>query len=600
MLKSINISVSAYGLAYSPDGNELATAGYGVWLIDPRTGAASEWPAAADEIDSGAFSVAFSPNGNTLAAAFGSGLLIGSWKGATARQLSASLGGNVVYSPDGRLLFVGGQDASVHVYDAATGRLVHRILTPPGSGGGATVAVSPNGRQLAVAYPTTAQDVTSAVSIYSTSTWREQSTLLTLPDVEITALAFSPDGSRLAVGAVDGTAGVWSVPTKQELVSYDGPAGPISSIAFTPNGNSVLSASDDGVTRIWRAAGVEQSFETLPLPAVPSQVVFDGNTVETVPAGQPVAPVVFSTPASGGPAVRRRTLPGVNAVVLSGDGRLALGTDTKPSVGHDTIFNTRSGQIVKRISVTSIPAVYGSVADDAAFSWNDASVALVEGSTTSGPIPVIRSIQTGKTIELQGAAVSCGYAPESFAFSRDDRRLAGAQYCGYVDVWDTQTGRLLRQVKEAGDVSAVDLNPNGSRLLVASWDSQATIWSVATGRRLVNLIGDTRGLQGAAFSPNGSLVATSSLDHTVRIWDSHTGQELRVLTLPDAQGPLAFNAAGSAFAVAESDPAPGAPDIVRVFDTCPACTNAHALLSLAARHATTELTVLEQTVVDNS
>jgi WD40 repeat protein len=269
-------------------------------------------------------------------------------------------------------------------------------------------------------------------------------------------------------------------------------------------------------------------------------------------------------------------------------------------VGQDTIFNTRSGRIVRRMSVTSIPATYGSVADDAAFSWNDANVALVAGSTTSGPIAVIRSIRTGKTIELQGADASCGYPPESFAFSRDDRRVAGAEFCGYGDVWDAQTGRLLRQVNETGEVSAVDLSPNGSRLLVSSWDSQATIWSVATGRRLVNLIGDTRGLEGAAFSPDGSLVATSSLDHTVRIWDSHTGQELRVLTFPDAQGPLAFNAEGSEFAVAESNPAPGAPDIVRVFDTCPACTNAHALLSLAARHATTKLTVLEQTVVDNS
>ena len=135
---------------------------------------------------------------------------------------------------------------------------------------------------------------------------------------------------------------------------------------------------------------------------------------------------------------------------------------------------------------------------------------------------------------------------------------------------------------------------------MSSWDSRATIWSVATGHRLVNLIGDTRGLEGAAFSPDGSLVATSSLDHTVRIWDSHTGQVLRVLTFPDDQWPLAFNADGSEFAVAESNPGPDAPDVVRVFNTCPACTNPHALLALAAPHVTNQLTVLEKTVVGNS
>ena len=135
---------------------------------------------------------------------------------------------------------------------------------------------------------------------------------------------------------------------------------------------------------------------------------------------------------------------------------------------------------------------------------------------------------------------------------------------------------------------------------MSSGDARATIWSVATGRRVVSLIGDTRGLAAAAFSPDGSLVATSSLDHTVRIWNSRTGQVLRVLTFPDDQGPLAFNASGSEFAVAETDPAPGAPDVVRTFDTCPACTNARALLSLAAPHATDQLTVLEKTVVGNS
>jgi WD40 repeat protein len=215
-------------------------------------------------------------------------------------------------------------------------------------------------------------------------------------------------------------------------------------------------------------------------------------------------------------------------------------------------------------------------------------------------VAVILSIATGKTVELQDSFAACGSPPNSFAFSRDGRRVAGADFCGYADVWDAYTGRLLRQVNEAGQVSAVDLSPDGSRLLVSSWDSRATIWSVATGRRLVNLIGDTRGLEGAAFSPDGSLVATSSLDRTVRIWNARTGQVLRLLSFPDDQWPLAFNADGSEFALAESDPAPGDPDAVRVFDTCPACTNRLGLLRLAASHVTQRLTVLEKTVVESS
>jgi WD40 repeat protein len=392
---------------------------------------------------------------------------------------------------------------------------------------------------------------------------------------------------------------VWSVPTKQELASYDGPTAAINSIGFTPDGKSVLTASDDGVARIWRAIGVEQSFQMLPLTGTPAQLAFDGHTVEAVPFEHPV---VYSASGAGVHAVRRQTLPGVHAVALSGDGRLALGLGTTASVlPHPvslTIWDMRLRRIVRRLHVTSVPAVEGTEA--VAFSWNDARVALLEGAAASGPVAVILSIATGKKVELQDSFAACGSPPNSFAFSRDDRRVAGADFCGYADVWDAQTGRLLRQVNEAGQVSAVDLSPDGSRLLVSSWDSRATIWSVATGRRLVNLIGDTRGLEGAAFSPDGSLVATSSLDRTVRIWNARTGQVLRLLSFPDDQWPLAFNVDGSEFALAESDPAPGAPDAVRVFDTCPACTDELGLLRLAASHVTQQLTVLEKTVVESS
>ena len=213
---------------------------------------------------------------------------------------------------------------------------------------------------------------------------------------------------------------------------------------------------------------------------------------------------------------------------------------------------------------------------------------------------VILSIATGKAVELQGPFAACGSPPDSFAFSRDDRRVAGADFCGYADVWDAQTGRLLRQVNEGGEVSAVDLSPDGSRLLVSSWDSRATIWSVATGRRLVNLIGDTRGLEGAAFSPDGSLVATSSLDHTVRIWDAQTGQVLRVLTFPDDQWPLAFNADGSEFAVAESDPAPAPRTPCGYSIPVPHARTRSACSRSRRRMSHNRLTVLEKTVVESS
>jgi WD40 repeat protein len=380
---------------------------------------------------------------------------------------------------------------------------------------------------------------------------------------------------------------VWSVPTRQELVSYAGPTAAIDSIQFTPDGNSVLTASNDGVARLWRAIGVEQSFQTLPLATSPQQIVFDGDRIESA---SPSQPIVYSTPIAGGQAAQK-VFPHVRTVVLSADGRLALGIGN-PGVPL-MIWDARTGRLMRKLSTTAI--VSSNNYNETTFAYNDASVALDQNVGT-GSGAVILSLTTGRTVSLQSPA-ECQSLPESFAFSRDDRRVAAAYFCGYADVWDARSGRLLRQVNEGGEVASVDLSPDGSRLLVGSWDGRATIWSVGTGRQLVNLIGDTRGLQGAAFSPDGSVAATSSLDDTVRIWNARTGQVLRVLSLPDAQGPPVFNASGTELAVAESEPANGAPDIVRVFATCPACTNARELLALAAPHVTSQLTVLESAVV---
>jgi WD40 repeat protein len=112
-----------------------------------------------------------------------------------------------------------------------------------------------------------------------------------------------------------------------------------------------------------------------------------------------------------------------------------------------------------------------------------------------------------------------------------------------------------------------------SRVLVSSWDSRATIWSVATGRALVHFVGHTRGISDAALSPDGSRVVTVSLDHTARVWDAHTGQELRVLTFTDDPSPVAFSSDGSEIAIGDTTPIFGVTNLVRVFDTCPACQN---------------------------
>jgi WD40 repeat protein len=206
------------------------------------------------------------------------------------------------------------------------------------------------------------------------------------------------------------------------------------------------------------------------------------------------------------------------------------------------------------------------------------------------------TLGTGRTVTLQ-TATPCGYLPEDISFSGDDSRIAGGSFCGFADVWNANTGRLLRQVNEGGEISGVSLSPDGSRLLVGSWDSRATIWSVARGRPLVELIGHTRGISAAVFAAGGSLVVTSALDRTVRVWNARTGQQLRVLTFTVDQTAIAVSPDGQQMAIGENTPVLGVDDVVRAFNTCPDCQDPQALLRLAAPHVTNQLTTLERTVI---
>jgi WD40 repeat protein len=601
-----HFSEQVTSVRFSPSGSLLAVGtNRRIMLLDPRTGAVRSrtgdlFPSGSQ--GSGIAGFAFSPDGRELAANSPTGVELWSVPALRGRPLSsyAAVGGGFVFTRNGKELVVGGYDFSFRVYDVPSGRLVRRVVGPsPGLSGGweELVALSPDGNELAVGYPTLF-DENGTVSIYSTKTWSREFDVTTFPGDEISALAFSPDGTRLAIGGEDGTAEVWSLITREELVSYAGPTAAVTSMAFLDGGRSVLTTSNDGVARVWRALGTEQT--DIPIYGDIDAVSLAPGMLSVVEDHNRQTFMARFDPATG------RSLGGwlmgpylTTGYALSDDGRyLVTFTSPNQSTGVPVkapvhIWSVATHRIVRTLSTT--PVVYAALSPDDSRLYLDVGVP----DSDVGESEVL-TLATGHVVKL-APVEPCGYPPDGeFIFSANDARIAGASFCGFADVWNADTGRLIRQVNEGGEVSSVDLTANGSRLLVGSWDSRATIWSVPTGHPLVQLIGHTRGIILAAFAGSTSRVVTESLDRTVRVWNAQTGQQLRVLTFPYRQYDFGLSQDGRQMAIAENTPTVGADDIVRVFDTCPACTNARALLSLAAPHVTNHLTVLEKTVIDNS
>ncbi|MEV0254626.1 DNA-binding protein [Streptomyces sp. NPDC050732] len=122
-----------------------------------------------------------------------------------------------------------------------------------------------------------------------------------LPDKEISALAFSPDGKQLAAGATSGRVVLWDGEVKQNLGSLAGTYGAarpgpgdteaVTALAYSPDGSTLAVAGDHGTLQLWDAASRRPLGTPLPTPGdAVLALAFspDGRTLYT--AGEHSAP----------------------------------------------------------------------------------------------------------------------------------------------------------------------------------------------------------------------------------------------------------------------------------------------------------------------
>jgi WD40 repeat protein len=365
----------------------------------------------------------------------------------------------LTFSPDGKFLVSCGSDQTLRIWDYANRRELAVLRTPTAV---LCVAVSPDSKFIV------SGGGSREISVWDMELKRYQDPPLSVAGrTEMTV--YSPDGRSLYLvhnGAIE----AYDPLTLQPMGDFRELAVKNRSIAVSADGRQLAAGSEDGRIRVWDCATEKIATEISASESLIYKVAFmaDGATLVSV------------SPKGDGYLVQHWSVSDSHRIAswVAPRSEPYFGSELWPWVvlpGLNLYVTRKNGEL--------------------SF-WD----------LTSGKLR--HCLNTGHT------------TVDGVALSPDGKLLATGGWEGVIKIWDPQTGRELRRLKEHLDgVHGLTFSHDGTRLVSGSNGREAAkVWDTSTWRVLATLPGRGSQFKSLVFSPDGRSLAAIPNDRLLHLW----------------------------------------------------------------------------------
>jgi WD40 repeat protein/serine/threonine protein kinase len=401
-------------------------------------------------------------------------------------------------------------------------------------------------------------------------------------DESVTALAFSPDGKKLATGAgfVESAVRLWDVASGREVARLEGHRTYVRSLVFWPDGEKLASASGDQTIHLWDVSGLdlaparsESQFRRPPrlrATELRPYATLRGHRLEvwslalcpdntTLVSGSKDGAVCVWDTAALRRDQARVTLPvpvrawsflpagqgiltlGEQGLVIRWQGNdfqqsqplLELGTNslaacfsadgqflaTASPKGTTQIWNLEHGEPLR--------AIASEAGRDLPVMFLALSNHLMTQQSRGGTLREW-DMTTGR--EIRHWQPTPPSIPWKSAFSQDGQWFAALDAEGVAQLHHLATGQNTRLDFNLKQVTSVALSPDGRWFAAASVLGVGRLWNTAKPEPIATLQGFLQGAHSVTFSPDGQRLAIGSNgNEAIKLWDVASLQELLTL-----------------------------------------------------------------------